>query len=133
MKHRLIAIALFLACVSQANAGGAGPMWTFPVWRLCIAQEPRYGETPVGQWVLQGRLKLASPKFAQCARAKQWIPAHVCKELMSLESEQDMSRSNLERLGNKYVTELKILSVAAPYVMEASEAEVTGRELPACP
>jgi len=132
MKYPLFPVLLLLG-TSQAVAGGAGPTWVFPVARLCVAQEPQYADTPLGQWVLQGRLKLASPQFAQCAHAKQWIPAHVCKELMSIESDEDMSRSNLEQLGAKFSPELKILEVASPYVFDAAEAEIASRELPSCP
>jgi hypothetical protein len=52
---------------------------------------------------------------------------------MSLNSEKDMSRSNLERLGSKYFAQLSILDVAAPYVMDAAEAHAAGKNLPQCP
>ncbi|MFL6708192.1 MAG: hypothetical protein ACJ8HI_08295 [Massilia sp.] len=52
---------------------------------------------------------------------------------MSLQSERDLSRSNLERLGAKYSAQLKILEVAAPYVMAAAQADSAGKNLPPCP
>lgn len=133
MKYFLTRFVLLVFIASPALAGGAGPMWVFPVARLCVAQEPKYAETFLGKWISQSRLKLESEQFAQCARTKQWIPAHICTELMSLETDKDLGRSNLERLGAKFGTELRVLSTAGLYVMQASEALEAGRELPACP
>jgi len=133
MKRHLLFLSLFLGAVPACYAGGAGPMWVFPVARLCVAQDARYADSFLGQWISRSRLKLASDQFEQCARSKQWIPDAVCAELMSLQSEQDLSRSNLERLGAKYSAQLKILEVAAPYVMAASEADSAGTTLPPCP
>lgn len=133
MKRYFLAFALLLVSVSNCFAGGAGPMWVLPVARLCVAQEARYAESFLGQWILQSRLKLPSEEFEQCAQSKHWIPDSVCAELMSLSSEKDLSRSNLERLGSKYSTQLKILEVAAPYAMDSADADAAGKKLPQCP
>jgi hypothetical protein len=133
MKHYLSFLALLSGPVSNCYAGGAGPMWVLPVARLCVAQESHYANSFLGQWILQSRLKLPSEEFEQCARSKHWIPDSVCAELMSLNSEKDLSRSNLERLGSKYIAQLKILDVAAPYVMDSAEADATAKKLPQCP
>jgi hypothetical protein len=132
MKFRFCVVASLLAWAAPALPGGAGPMWVFPVARLCIAQDVRYAETLFGRWILGGRLKLASPQFTQCAREKQWIPSHICTDLMSLDAGA-LSRSNLERLGAEWSGELRVLQVAGPYVESAVDAETSGRELPSCP
>jgi hypothetical protein len=130
---RLFGVVLFFAAVPPALAGGAGPMWIFPVGRLCIAQEPRHADTFLGKFILHGRMQLAAPEFTQCAKARHWIPDHICTELMSLDSEQGLSRSNLERMGSQWSEELKVLRVAGPYTADAAEAEAAGRKLPSCP
>lgn len=108
-------------------------MWIFPVARLCVAQDSRYADSILGKLVMQSRLKLDTEQFNQCARSKQWVPDTVCTELMSLNLEKDLSRSNLERLGEKYAPQLSILNVAAPYVMDAAEAHGSGKSMPQCP
>jgi hypothetical protein len=133
MKHRLLLWALAIGFSGPVFAGGAGPMWVFPVGRLCAAQDPRYAEALLGRLIVSGKLKLASSEFNRCARAKQWIPDHICADLMSLDPEQGLSRSNLDRLGERWSPELKVLQVAGPYVMASAQAELAGRELPPCP
>jgi hypothetical protein len=133
MKNRLLGLVLLCSCVTPTLAGGAGPMWVFPVGRLCIAQEPQHAKSFLGNFILQGRMKLDSPEFTQCAKARHWIPDHICSELMSLDSEKSLSRSNLERLGAQWSDELKVLRVAGPYTADAAEAEESGRTLPSCP
>ena len=108
-------------------------MWIFPVGRLCVAQEPKYGDSPLGRWVVGGITKVASPEFTRCAREREWIPEDICAELMSLQPEAGLSRSNLERLGARWSAQLKVLQVAGPYVMDSAEAERQGREIPPCP
>ena len=130
---RLLPLVLLCLLAPNTYADGAGPMWVLPVARLCVAQEPRFATTFLGQWIAQSRLRLDSREFEQCAVSRQWIPAHICTELMSLETEKALSRSNLERLGARYSPELKILEVAAPYVMDAAGAHDAGKALPPCP
>ena len=109
-------------------------MWIFPVARLCIAQQPKYGDSLLGQsWMMRGRMTLVSPEFTRCAREREWIPEDICAELMSLQPPAGLSRSNLERLGARWSAQLKVLQVAGPYVMDAAEAEGQGREIPPCP
>jgi len=108
-------------------------MWVFPVIRLCVAQDAAYADTFLGRWIAESRLRLESPEFDRCARKKEWIPKHICADLMARETEDSLSRRNLERLGASWSEELKVLEVAGPYVLDASEAHLAGRLLPACP
>lgn len=108
-------------------------MWVFPVARLCMAQNARYADTMLGKWIAQSTLKLDSRPFEACARSRQWIPDAVCGELMALESESDLARANLERLGAAHAKELDVLKVAVPYVMGAADATGSGKPLPQCP
>ena len=87
----------------------------------------------LGQWVMAGRLKLASTEFEQCAKSKNWIPASICEDVMSRQDEAALSRDALEKLGTKYSTDLQVLKVATPYLMKSADAIVAGQELPACP
>jgi hypothetical protein len=133
MKRSGLIGILLLTCVAGAVAGAAGPVWIFPMGRLCIAQEPGYAESVLGKWILQGRMKLASPEIVQCARTRNWIPANVCSELMALDSEEKLSRENLERLRVRWKPQVNGFEVASQYLWEASKAEADGRPAPACP
>ncbi|WP_157281071.1 MULTISPECIES: hypothetical protein [unclassified Roseateles] len=133
MRFRSYFAALALSCAAPVLAGGAGPMWVFPVIRLCVAQDAAYADTFLGRWIAEGRLRLKSPEFTQCARKKQWIPKYICADLMARETEESLSRRNLERLGASWSEDLKVLEVAGAYVQDASEAELAERQLPACP
>src|SRR5258705_11728636 len=128
-------IAFYIALLFSANvlAEDAGPMWMFPVARLCIGQDPGYRQTVFGRWIMQGRLDFKSPEFDACVREKNWLPRKMCDELMSLDTEDALSSRNLERLRNKYASELRASSLAGEYFAAFYKADSEGSAVPSCP
>jgi hypothetical protein len=128
-------IALCVAVLFSPNALGENSemLWVMPVARVCIAQDPAYGQTLLGRWVMQGRLNIKSSEFDVCARRKNWVPHPMCDELMSLDPESTLSERNLERLRMRHRSELQGLNVAGEYVTAFEKAESQGAAAPSCP
>ena len=133
MRYILSTVIIMFVFQSRAIAGNGGPMWIFPVARLCIAQDSAYRQTVLAQFVMSGRLNFKSPVFDDCARKNNWVPRHICDEVMALESEDSLSRKNLERLGSKYAEDLRTLDIAEKYFIAFEKAESANTSLPPCP
>src|SRR5689334_10964814 len=131
MRSLIACCGAFLFSVNAAAADGG--MWVFPIARMCIGQDPGYAQTRFGQWIMQGGFNIKSSEFDKCVREKNWLPREMCDEVMSLDSEEAFSRSNLERLYNKYARVFRAFDVAGEYFLAFDSAEAKGTALPSCP
>lgn len=131
--RRLLLLLVALTTPTLASAAGGAPTWVFAVARFCIAQDPAYRRTMLGDFVMKGRLNFDSNAFDECAGKHKWVAKSFCDEVMALKSESDLSADNIERLRKKHEPELLGFERAGNYFNAFAQADAGNKPPPACP
>ena len=98
----LVAYALFVVNSASAHTGDLSYIAT-----LCLAKDPGYASLPMGRAMMQqkgtrGFLASMPPGMKQCLRSKRAESAELCKNVLSIDPNQEPSREQLEKIFAKY-------------------------------